>query len=232
MPGYVEEVRPSLLTAGIKHSAKVALKDMSVRRALNGLASILGVSDKTRHLMEPPTPEQMAKITEQDEQPVVNVPKGTDERVEEVMREIISMLLHLGLDPNKQKSIAAQLLMPNSHRALTKISANSQLMRLLTQLNTKLSVAKVGVQESVAAASKFVTLDLGDSLEIKVHEDEAQKLFHAIHLEQSCSVLNKSGKRLSFNRQHDGSYQIKEGQHPLANIPADKVAELKLKLID
>lgn len=234
MPGYVEEVRPSLLTAGIKHAAKIALTDMSVRRALNGIAGILGVGGKTSHLMEPPTPDQLGKITEQDEE-IVNVPRGTDARVEEAMSQIITLMSHIGLDPNKQKSIAAQLIMPNSHRALTRISANSQLMRLMTQLNSKLSLAKVGVQESsVAGASdvKFVTVNLGNDVALKLHEDEAQKLFHAIHLDHDCSVLNKSGKRFAFHRMHDGSYEIRENAQVLAHLPADEVAKLKLKLID
>lgn len=234
MPGYVEEVRPALLTAGIKHAANIALGDMSVRRALNGIANILGISGKTSHLMEPPVPDQLGKITEQDET-AVNVPKETDPRVEEAMSQIIALMGHIGLDPNKQRSVASQLVMPNSHRALTKISANTQLMRLMTQLNMKLSQAKVGVQESselVKNTTEFVTVDLGDNVALKLHEDEAQKLFHAIHLDHDCSVLNKSGKRFSFNRQHDGSYQVKENEHVLAHLPAHAVAELKLKLID
>jgi hypothetical protein len=86
----------------------------------------------------------------------------------------------------------------------------------------------------VAAASdvKFVTVNLGNDVALKLHEDEAQKLFHAIHLDHDCSVLNKSGKRFTFHRMHDGSYEIRENAQVLAHLPADEVAKLKLKLID
>lgn len=238
MPGYVEEVRPNMLTAGIKHAAKVALNDMGVRRALNGMAAILGVSDKTRHMAEPPTPEQMAKITEQDEpvQPAkqpTSWEKTLDADMEAQIKELIG---HLGLRMDQAQPINVQL---GRHglAAIRKINNFSgPILLKLQALNKVLRMAHVGqtagVQESTSAITKFITLDLGNDLKVKVNEDEAQKLFHAIHLEQDCSVLNKSGKRLSFNRQHDGSYEIKEGQHSLASIPADKMAELKLKLID
>jgi hypothetical protein len=149
---------------------------------------------------------------------------------------ISAFLQSMGVDTSSNTSVAAQLASPKVKANLSKVGANSSLLKTINNASAKLAPAKPNVAPSNAAPQfngfvakgdiiaedavdqgKWIIAKLGSAglmlrvtgLSFKIDDQETVKLQHILEKHKTGSVISTEDVRILFKPAEDGAFAVK-----------------------